>query len=167
MGLGLTAVAKTDDVKTKTKTDEKHTNDKSETIQKLLQQVKVELKSHAKGSSWCFEFDSQLGFSFIEFGTRMKIPLLKEGKLHDVLQLTIHNIQLAKPLQKQGILKRIVEFLLMEHDCDAVQIEAVQNRGLHETLIRSKSSFGIWHKQSLPSAWLDEPELGHSFVRFR
>jgi len=98
---------------------------------------------------------------------RMQMSLLNEGKRKRVLQVTIRNIQLVKPLQKQGILRAIVEFLLTEHGCEAVQIEAVQNRGLHEKLMQSKGTFGVWHKQYLPCEWMDEPDHGHSFVRFR
>ena len=124
--------------------------------------------------------------SYIDFGRQMKMPFRKtcepkgepKGEPKDepkmvmvmVMQRTVCDIRLSPKLQRKGILRRIIEFLLSaEGGCEAVQLEAVQNPSLHVALKRSAEkpiSIGVWHDQYLSCEWFTDPQIGHSFVRF-
>jgi hypothetical protein len=110
--------------------------------------------------------------SYIEFGRQWAMPFYKTGqtKMVTVMQRTIRNIRLTEKLQRKGILRRIVEFLLSsEGGCKAVQLEAVQNPSLHVALKLSSEkpiTLGVWHDQYVSWPGFPDPQIGHSFVRF-
>ena len=136
-------------------------------VESFMKAVTTWLKKN-KQSLEPFEYKG----SYIEFGRHMTMPFRKAGesKMVNVMQRTVRDIRLTAKLQRKGILRRIVEFLLStEGGCKAVQLEAVQNPSLHVALKLSSEkqiTLGVWHDQYISWPGFPDPQIGHSFVRF-